>query len=257
MHNQTCFIKFSRSFFYSLILFLLAVAGCTNAPSDNRGNALHAGLTDAQQLLLADEVLHRQLQAVLEADSAYALVLDNSTPAALDEKSGSIIQSEMALQNSIDSLEQALSKNKVSSQNAITRLTGYFKAILQNRTTVSDMRMALSAVSDDSTTAQQTLQQLQSHVREKDKRIAALEHASAGTNKRTGPQGQNANAESYNSNTAANGNPAQLKQQNNNLQQALKTMESKYFVVGRNYLLLKQEHERTLNELAALRKGQD
>ena len=57
-------------------------------------------------------------------------------------------------------------------------------------------------------------------------------------------------------NTSANGETlADLKQRNKDLSLAYNNLQSKYFSVGRDYLVLKQEHERTLNELAALRKG--
>jgi len=115
--------------------------------------------------------------------------------------------------------------------------------------------MVVSANNDDSTTMQQTLAQLRSQVQEKDKKIAALQRTG---NKQTQPLLPNeermADSGSPSYAPAKGESPADLKQRNKNLYQAYSDLQVKYFVLGRNYLVLKQEHDRTLKELAALRQ---
>lgn len=206
---------------------------------------------DAEKSLQAYEALHQRLQAVLAQDAAYTALLNTQpTTAALDESTGRIIQAEITLQRLIDSLDQVSSRLAAGAQKArLQKSTTYFNELLQSRRLLSDMRMALSAGSDDSASAQQRLVQLRSDIRARDEKIAALQktHQSE-TQKRA----------------AQNSSPAplataqtigQLKQRNKALEGSLKAAEAKYFTVGRNYLLLKKEHERTLRELTALRKA--
>lgn len=211
------------------IVFVFA-ASCTTTPDK--------AAPGTEEQLQAYEVLHRRLRALTEQDNTYAGLLSSQVATTeLDERSGRIIQAEMALQHTIDSLDRVSLNNPDSTQKAnLAHITSYFKALLQSRRLLSDMRMALSAESDDSTTAQQMLAQLQNDLRERDERIAALEKANAAT-------------------PVTRESMEQLRQRNKMLQQSLQAMETKYFTVGRNYLVLKKEHERTVNELTALRKG--
>lgn len=207
-------------------------------------------------MLQAYNALHWRLQALLEQDAAYAAQWNSLVTASeLDEKSGTIIQAEMALQQTIDSLDQASLKANTDLQKALGRITSYFKALIQNRRVVSDMRMALSAGTEDSATAQQTLAQLRSDLEKKNKQIAALANASSGG---TARPAQNGNASKNRKGTApaTNESVAQLRQRNQTLERSLNALEAKYFTVGRNYLVLKKEHERTVNELTALRRSQ-
>lgn len=238
---------FSARFLICGTLFFLA----TSCNSTNKG-AQPAN----EKLLQAYEVLHQRLQALLEQDNTYAGLL--SKPVAtevLDESSGQIIQAEIALQRTIDSLDRTASKTDTGGQNkSLYEVTAHFKALLQNRRLMSDMRMALSAGSDDSTTAQQMLMRLRADLRERDERIAALEKARQAANSQT-PPGTKISGNTRRDAMTGGENIEQLKQRTKDLQQSLQDMETKYFTVGRNYLLLKKEHERTMNELAALRRS--
>jgi predicted nucleic acid-binding Zn-ribbon protein len=115
--------------------------------------------------------------------------------------------------------------------------------------------MALSAGSDNSASMQQTLLQLRSDIRERDRKIAALEQESRPATRNGRTAESNTPRESGNSAPANGESLADLKQHNKNLLTELNNVQNKYFVIGRNYLLLKQEHERTVKELAALRKS--
>jgi hypothetical protein len=192
---------------------------------------------------------------VQEADNRYTELLTvGTTTAQQDEESGRIAQAEIALQQSIDSLERryATDANKGA---GMERLLGYFRATLRNRQAASDLRMALSAGSDNSASMQQTLLQLRADIRERDRKIAELEQESrpANRNERTA-ESNTASREPRNSAPANGESLAELKQRNKNLLTELNNVQNKYFIVGRNYLLLKQEHDRTVKELAALRK---
>jgi hypothetical protein len=101
------------------------------------------------------------------------------------------------------------------------------------------------------------LRRLQAELQDKNKRIAALEQANrnavARQSQEAGNSLQPGNPAAY---TPAKGEtPADLRQRNKNLSLALNNMQVKYFVLGRDYLVLKKQHERTLAELAALRKS--
>jgi hypothetical protein len=223
------------------------LAGC-NGSADTGANTPLSQTTAASELLRTDAVLHQRLQAVHDADAAYNDMLESgATTAALDDRNGQVIQAEMALQQTIDSLEQ-LSKPAGAQQ---LQWTGYFRNALQSRRVLSDLRMVLSADSDDSTTMQQTLRRLQAELQDKNKRISALEaanrNAAARQSQGTGNLAANAPAQGE--------TPADLRQRNKNLSLALNNMQVKYFVLGRDYLVLKKQHERTLAELAALRKS--
>jgi hypothetical protein len=226
--------------FFRYGIFFITAASC------NTSTRSEAKTTDDGRLLQAYEVLHQRLQTVTEQDNAYAGLLHTPvTTAELDEKSGKIIQAEMALQRTVDSLQQTFSNahTKVQAEK-LYQVTSYFKALLQSRRLLSDMRMALSVESDDSTTTHRMLMRLQADLRQRDEKIAALEKMAGATTttKKQEPPSKNENTE-------------QLRQRNQALQESLKAMEAKYFTVGRNYLLLQKEHERTLNELTALRKA--
>jgi hypothetical protein len=231
------------------------LAGCNGSGSADTGaNTPLSQTTAASELLRTDAVLHQRLQAVHDADAAYNDLLESgATTATLDDRNGQVIQAEIALQQTIDSLEQQ--HKQAGTQ--LLQWTGYFKNALQSRRALSDLRMVLSADSDDSTTTQQTLRRLQAELQDKNKRIAALEQANrnavARQSQEAGNSLQPGNPAAY---TPAKGEtPADLRQRNKNLSLALNNMQVKYFVLGRDYLVLKKQHERTLAELAALRKS--
>jgi hypothetical protein len=224
--------------------------GCTSTPG-NTPQHLHAATdTSMTTLQAADALLHQRLQAVLDADNAYARLAMQAAPtASLDSQNEAITTTEIALQQTIDSLEQTAATDSQSHQAEQT--LRYFKNALQSRTALSDLRMMLSANSDDSTAMQNTLAQLRTDLQEKNKKIMILERA------RNTPAARNelTDTELKTYAPAKGESLADLKQRNTNLSLAYSNLQNKYFTVGRNYLLLKQEHERTLNELAALRKG--
>lgn len=238
--------RLPRIFSYGILC--LIVASCHTTPD--------AAKPATDKLLQAYEALHQRLEALIEQDNAYAgLLSEQVTTAQLDESSGTIIQAEMALQRTIDSLDKLALADGNDQKEALRRITAHFKALLQSRRLLSDMRMALSAGSDDSTTAQRMLMQLRTALRAKDEKIAALEKAAQAANSSTAPPETKMTATNRRNAVAGSENIEQLKQRNNDLQQSLQAMETKYFTIGRNYLLLKKEHERTMNELAALRRS--
>lgn len=234
-------------------VLLLSLAGCTSTPSIAEESTPDEMAAIENQVLQADAVLHVRLQAVQQADEAYAQVLTNPAPgAALDEKNGQIIQAEMALQQTLDSLRRLPAQ-----RNDTTRMQQwlrFFEETLLNRRTVSDVRMVLSAYSDDSTTAHQMLLTLQNEVQEKNKRIAALEReSSTRSNTTTRTEATTPDTQKADNAPAKGESVADLRQRNKNLSQALSSMQTKYFIMGRDYLVLKKAHERTLQELETLR----
>lgn len=248
----------ATAFFILLAGLLFTASGCTGPTAENSGEtALSSGTVPVEkELLQADDALHVRLQAVQEADNQYVQLLSGpASPATLDEKSGLVIQAEMALQQTIDSLEQRTIKNDETSNQHLAQIILYFKTALQNRRAVSDMRMIVSADSDDSTTMQKTLLSLRSDVQEKNQRITALERANKTKSKSVAPAGTIENTQNYTYAPAKGESLAELKQRNKNLALALNNIQVKYFVIGRDYLVLKKEHDRTVNELAALRKS--
>lgn len=227
-----------------LLSWVLACAACTSASNNAPQKALPSGAADVWRQ--ADDLLHERLQAVLDADNAYAEMAAQAVPTGtLDSQNVAITQAELALLQTLDSLEQA--DAKIGAQQTI----GHFRKILESRGALSDLRMVLSANSDDSTAMQHTLRQLRNELREKDQKIAALERSTSRQQ-----EGGATNETELRANAPAKGESlADLKQRNKDLYAAYSDLQNKYFLVGRNYLLLKQEHDRTLNELAALRKG--
>jgi hypothetical protein len=238
------------------LIYLSAVlvsTGCTSTPG-TAPQQLHASSGATTAFVQADALLHQRLQAVLEADNAYAQLATQAAPTtSLDSQNEAITTAEIALQQSIDSLEQTTKKDSLSGQ--LQQTIRYFKNALQSRTALSDLRMVLSANSDDSTAMQQSLAQLRTELQEKNKKITDLERT-----RNTSP-GEPAGRTNINDAELKTYAPAkgetldELRQRNKNLSLAYSDLQNKYFMVGRNYLLLKQEHERTLTELAALRKG--
>jgi hypothetical protein len=223
--------------------------GCTSTP----GNTLRqpqAAPDTVITTLQADALLHQRLQAVLDADNAYARLAMQAAPtASLDSQNEAITTAEIALQQTIDSVEQTPPTDSPSQQAEQT--LRYFKNALQSRTALSDLRMMLSANSDDSTAMQNTLAQLRAELQEKNKKILSLER----TRNTPATLNEVTDTERKTYAPAKGESLADLKQRNTNLSLAYSNLQNKYFIVGRNYLLLKQEHERTLHELAALRKG--
>lgn len=237
---------------------LLLVSACSDKPMSS-GSGSRADI-----LWHIDAELHQRMQAIFDADNTYAQTATQtaSTAAAQDSKSESIAKAEIALQKTIDSVQNRSLKYDIATENAIAQLAGYFKAFLQSRRPLSDLRMTLSANSDDSTSMQHTVASLRTQLQEKDKKIAALEQAasnapaSTGTNETATPKRTIVPTTDTDNNTpASSGSIADLQQQNKDLATTLSQLQSKYFNIGRDYLLLKQEHEKTLNELAALRKS--
>ncbi len=262
-------MTFAPAPFLLLFCACLAATGCSDAASENGGQTVFkAGETG---LTAADAALHRRLQAVYEADDRYdALLAANAVRTELlDEKNGDIIQAEMALQKTIDSLQQAPAAGADSS--ALARLTGYFKTTLQNRRFLSDMRMIASAESDDSTAMQQALLRLRAEVDEKTKRIARLEQQAGAAPKQASvsfpatatplerkllsPEASR-QIEKTAAATPANGESlAQLKQRNKNLATALNAVQTQYGTLSKYYRELKQDYDRAQTELANLRKA--
>lgn len=254
MAKRTSFINTHTILCFTI---LLVAGACTDKPMSSGAGSR------ADILWHIDAVLHQRMQAVLDADNAYAQTTTQAatTAAAQDTKSEGIAKAEIALQKTIDSVQNRSLKNDITTENAIAQLAGYFKTFLQSRRPLSDLRMTLSANSDDSTTMQHTVSALRAQLQEKDKKIAALEQAqsnapvtSSSEEVRTKVTTPSNNAPAADQ-TATNENIASLKQQNKDLATALSTLQTKYFNVGRDFLMLKQEHERTVNELAALRKS--
>lgn len=246
-----------RSKSHSLVVAsgALLLVACTNQPV----NQATASNTSAGTLLQADAVLHERLQAVLSADDAYAhFVMQPVASDTLDAKSETIAQAEIALQKTMDSLEQT--KVKTSNAAEWQQIIGYFKNILQSRRGLSDLRMVVSANNDDSTTMQHTLAQLHAQLQEKDKKIASLERTGNQQTQAFMPNNEALAKEKASDTGVGSYAPAKgetladLKQRNKNLYKAYSDLQVKYFVMGRNYLVLKQEHERTLKELATLRQ---
>lgn len=244
-----------------VISWLLAGVGCS--PASNKQPQPLASSGSTSNVLQTDNLLHQRLQAVLDADNAYAEIAIQATPTdQLDAQNEAITTAEIALKQTIDSLEQTAATGDTAGQ--LQHTLHYFKNALQSRGALSDMRMVLSANSDDSTTMQHKLAQLRTglqeknkEVQEKDKKIVDLERT-LGHMSSMGTIAENNAASKLKSDAYAQSqgeSPAELKQRNKNLYLAYSSLQNKYFIVGRNYLLLKQEHERTLNELAALRKG--
>jgi hypothetical protein len=250
MVNRRGINFFKNTYLSTALLFFCISSGCNTSTAEQPGTA--GAFTNAQ-LLQADNLLHQRLQAVQEADNRYTELLTiGTTTAQQDAESGRIAQAEMALQQSIDSLE----KRYAAAKNAdLARLLQFFRASLQNRQAASDLRMALSAESEDSVSMQQTVVQLRADLRERDRRIATLEQESRSVNRSQSIAEKNVKETAPGSFAPANGESlADLKQRNKNLLLELNNVQNKYFIIGRNYLLLKQEHERTIKELAALRK---
>lgn len=250
-----------RSFFniYTIIscITLLLASACTDKP-------MSSGAGSRSDILWhIDAVLHQRMQAIFDADNAYAQTATQtaSTAAAQDTKSEGVAQAEIALQKTIDSVQHRSLKYDITTENAIAQLAGYFKAFLQSRRPLSDLRMTLSANSDDSTAMQQTVASLRTQLREKEQKIAALEQATANapavapSETVTPKRPVTTNTDTNNNTTASGESLADLQQQNKNLAASLSQLQTKYFNIGRDFLILKQEHERTLNELAALRKS--
>lgn len=229
----------------------VVLAACNSKPSGPS-----ASTSEAATLVQVDAMLHNRLQAVLDADQAFSQSVSASSKTdVIDSQNAVVTQAEIALKKTIDSLKNRPVKNSVTAENSIAQLTTYFEALLQSRRTAADLRMALSATSDDSTAMQQQLAGLRATIQERDKKIASLEQA--GNSPLFEKRSESAAAATEpNSYAPAKGDsPADLKQRNRNLALAYSSLQNKYFVVGRDYLLLKQEHERTLQELAALRKA--
>jgi hypothetical protein len=240
----------TTGFFTLLLCWLLTSTGCTSTSNKEPQKAQSSGAADVWRQ--ADDLLHQRLQDVLDADNAYAELASQAVATgALDARNEAIAQAELALLRTMDSLDQSV--GETGNVSGLQQTIGHFRKILQSRGTLSDLRMVLSANSDDSTTMQHTLLQLRNELREKDKQITALER----NNSRQQEAGtQRPNETEPKANAPAKGeNLADLRQQNKNLSTAYNELQNKYFLVGRNYLLLKQEHERTMNELATLRKG--
>lgn len=265
--------RYSAPLFSALWLSLLIVI-CSCANSATEKQQKHTLLSETTQseekLLLTDAVLHQQLQAVQQADDEYNALLTNpATPTALDEKNGQIIQAEMALQQTIDSLEQRSQSSTTEAKKELAQLTGYFKATLENRRFLSDIRMIASADNDDSATMQQVLLRLRADVQEKKEKIALLERATSNRSKTATldlppaatslerklltPNGSGtAQKSTY---APANGESLeQLKQRNKNLVSALNAVQTQYGTLMKYYRQLKQDYDRMLNEQAALRK---
>jgi hypothetical protein len=227
-------------------VLLLFITACSPQPANNTHPQNETAVLDA------DNLLHQRLQAVLDADSAFAQQATAATATdTLDAVSEQISQAEIQLQQAIDSLQQAHQK-PVDTAARLAHIINYFKAVLQSRRALSDLRMVLSANSDDSVSMQQTVAQLQAELQEKNKQLAALQQRTkTGNNSTTVVENV-----APNTNAPATGETlADLKQRNKNLALALNNMQVKYFTVGRDYLILKKEYERTLNELATLRNA--
>jgi hypothetical protein len=250
MVNRSGSNFYKNPYLSAAILFFCINAACNTSTTEKPGATT---TTNEKDLLQADNLLHQRLQAVQEADNRYTELLTlGTTTAQQDEESGRIAQAEIALQQSIDSLERRYA-NAASKGTGMERLLGYFRATLRNRQAASDLRMALSAGSDNSASMQQTLLQLRADVRERERKIAELESRPATRNERAAES--NAPSREPRNIAPADGESlGDLKQRNKNLSTELNNVQNKYFIIGRNYLLLKQEHERTLKELAALRK---
>lgn len=243
----------------TVIILLLGIAvfgSCTSPETRSQKLAASPAASVENSLLQADDVLHQQLQAVQQADDAYAqLLAHRTTTKELDDRDGRIVQAEITLQQTVDSLEQHSTLNNEGKERLL-RLTAYYKSALQNRRAASDMRMVLSANSDDSTAAQQMVLRLRADVQERDKRIAALEQQTRqNSNAVALLQNPPSGKQTDNYAPARGEGAADMKQRNKNLSLALGNLQTKYFVLGRNYLVLKQEHDRTVTELAALRKS--
>lgn len=256
MKNSSKSTRATSLFFITALSLFFVVVGCTAPTAEQQQKDAFAGTASTETgVLQADETLHRRLQEVLEADDAFTQLAGNATTETLDEKSGQIIQAEIALQKTIDSLEQH-AKTAEESNTELTSRIAYFKAALQNRRAISDMRMVISANSDDSVTARQTRAQLEKQLQEKNKTIATLERAVQARGAKQPTPGNLVYDNGKNGYAPAKSESmADLRQRNKNLSLALGSLQTKYFLVGRDYLVLKKEHERTVNELAALRKS--
>src|SRR4051794_2535675 len=126
-------------------MVLLIASACTS----KQANTANMAQTESDMLLQIDAVLHQRQQAVLDADSAY----DQSgtapkATAAIDAKNKAVVQAEIALKKTIDSLQNRPYKNSIAAEETIARLNGYFRSFLESRRTSSDLRMVLSANSD-------------------------------------------------------------------------------------------------------------
>jgi hypothetical protein len=250
MVNRSGSNFFKNPYVSTAILFFCINTACNTSTTEKPNGAAASNEKEWQQ---ADNLLHQRLQAVQEADNRYTELLTvGTTTAQQDEESGRIAQAEIALQQSIDSLERRYA-NAANKGAGMERLLGYFRATLRNRQAASDLRMALSAGSDNSASMQQTLLQLRADLRERDRKIAELESRPATQNQRAA-ESNTPSREPRNMAPANGESLADLKQRNKNLLTELNNVQNKYFIIGRNYLLLKQEHERTVKELAALRK---
>jgi hypothetical protein len=227
-------------------VLLMFITACSPQPAANTQPKYETAVLDA------DNLLHQRLQAVLDADSAFAQRATGTTATdTLDAASEQITRAEIQLQQAIDSLQQAHQK-PADTTARLAQIISYFKAVLESRRALSDLRMVVSANSDDSTSMQQTVAQLRTELQEKNKQLATLQQRNKnGNNSSTVVESvvPNTNA------PATSETIADLKQRNKNLTLALNNLQVKYFTLGRDYLVLKKEHERTLNELATLRNA--
>jgi hypothetical protein len=262
--------------FYRLLLVVLVTAGCADPTAVNPEKQTLLPKTEKNEarLLQADAALHRRLQTVFEADDSYeALLASGSASAdALDEKNGQIIQAEMALQQTIDSLKQSASFTAAAgNKDTLLHLVDYFRTTLENRRFLSDMRMIASAETDDSTTMQQTLLRLRADVAAKAKKIAQLEQAAAARTRQAtldlpptatplerkllAPEAASP-AQKKDAYAPANGESIeQLKQRNKNLAAALNAIQTQYGTLSKYYRQLKQDYDQVQNELAGMRKS--
>jgi chromosome segregation ATPase len=261
--------------FYMLLFFVLIAAGCTDSTAVNQQKQTLLPETAPKELRLleADATLHRRLQGVHEADDRYEALLAAGSVSveALDETNGQIIQAEMALQQTIDSLKQLYSGTTGNDRDSFMHLTDYFRTTLENRRFLSDMRMIASAETDDSTTMQQTLLRLRADVAAKAKKIAQLEQAAAARTRQAtldlpptatplerkllAPEAASP-AQKKDAYAPANGESIeQLKQRNKNLAAALNAIQTQYGTLSKYYRQLKQDYDQVQNELAGMRKS--
>jgi chromosome segregation ATPase len=162
----------------AILIAIIAIWGNNSSGTKRSETAeLSDRLTEEDQVLRNDIVLHDHFRKLQELDEKYTqLLMSSPTPAQFDSANSKINAQEQAMKNSIDSITELSTKYNAWANVVISdSINSTFRKALANRRYMSNIRSAIEGKSIAIKSSDKELLELQFDMQKKDERIVSLE----------------------------------------------------------------------------------
>lgn len=173
-------LKFAAFYALSFILIILILSSfwgpLPSATIKGRKTALTGNLSQEHKVLMADEMLHQQLNRLQQLDQKYnTLLTDSATAPGMKTIIQTITEAEAAFSKTIDSINESGKNYSQENMYKFENMTASFRTLLNNRAYAEHGRNITPNVNKNSGIDQNEMTSLKKALEAKESQIANLE----------------------------------------------------------------------------------